>query len=280
VISLRARARRLRRRFGKVLDAAGLLGPFHRVRLRWTAARAPEPANGTWNGAPMPPARLRALVGRSADPGQFDAHGRVSVEMIARTLTKVEVDIASLDSILDFGCGCGRVARHLSALVGPELHGCDSNPALVAWCDENLDFMDARVNGPLPPLPYDNHRFDLVYAISVFTHLTAPLATLWLDELVRVLRPRGLLLLTTHGIVFRRLLSAAERGAFDRGELVVQRPRMAGTNACAAFHPRSYGEEWLAGRFESVRFFGDGANRPFRQDVYVATRARSLPSRP
>ena len=53
---------------------------------------------------------------------------------------------------------------------------------------------------------------------------------------------------------------------------------MVGTNSCAAFHPRSFVEERPAERFESVRFFGDGASRPFRQDVHVASRARSLKS--
>jgi SAM-dependent methyltransferase len=254
----------------------GFIGPFFRLRRRWLAARAHDPPDGMWKGMPLPPARLRVLVDSNGDPDRFDGNGRVTAEMIERTLPKVGVELGSLGSILDFG----RVARQWQRLESAELHGCDYNPALVAWCAEHLDFIEARVNGPSPPLPYDDDRFDLVYAISVFTHLTEPAASAWRDDLARVLRPDGLLLLTTHGNAFRQRLSRSEREAFDRGELVVQRSRMAGTNSCAAFHPRSYCEEWLARRFESVRFFGDGASRPFRQDVYVATRARSLPSRP
>jgi len=38
----------------------------------------------------------------------------------------------------------------------------------------------------------------LVYAISVFTHLNEELQFLWLDELKRITKPNGILLLTLH----------------------------------------------------------------------------------
>ncbi|WP_293680907.1 class I SAM-dependent methyltransferase [uncultured Phenylobacterium sp.] len=53
-----------------------------------------------------------------------------------------------------------------------------------------------EVNGHQPPLPYADQTFDLVYALSVFTHLPQDHQFAWLDELRRVLKP-GRLLLTT-----------------------------------------------------------------------------------
>jgi ubiquinone/menaquinone biosynthesis C-methylase UbiE len=267
--------RRLRRGAGDVLDAAGALGPLHRLRRRWLAARSPMRRGGVLDGLPVPPARLRVMVDGNGSLRYFDYASALSRDVILRTLREDGVELASLGAILDFGCGCGRVARQWSALRGPELHGCDYNPELVAWCRDKLDFMEARVNGLEPPLPYAAERFDLVYAISVFTHLTTALTEAWLDELARVVQPGGRLLLTTHGTVHRPLMRPAARAAFDRGDPAVVRPRTPGTNACAAFHPRAYMEAQLASRFESVSFHGDGANRPFRQDVYLA---RAKPS--
>jgi hypothetical protein len=44
---------------------------------------------------------------------------------------------------------------------------------------------------------------DCIYAISVFTHLSAELQDLWMKELRRIVRPGGHLLITTHGESFR-----------------------------------------------------------------------------
>ena len=269
------RSRRLRGGAAEALDAIGLLAPLARLRSRWIALRVPMRAGGVQGGRPLPPARLRVMVDGSGDPERFDRTGRRASAMIASTLAKEGVALESLGSILDFGCGCGRVARHWVGLRGPALHGCDYNRQLVAWSRSNLDFMEVRENGLEPPLPYEDGRFDLVYAVSVFTHLNDSMARLWLDELARVVRPRGRVLLTTHGSAYRRELPPARRAAFDRGEPVVLRPRTAGLNACATFHPRAYMERELAKRFDSVAFYGDGPV----QDVYVA-RAFSQPQSP
>ena len=99
------------------------------------------------------------------------------------------------DSILDFGCGCGRVAAPLSRLTPARLHGCDVNRRLVDWCRDHLpgEFQSTQ---PEPPLPYAGEAFALIYSVSVFTHMHAPQAAAWLGELARVTRPGGLALLT------------------------------------------------------------------------------------
>lgn len=262
----------MRRRLRNALEAIGLGGPAYRLHRRWVASRTPEPPRGGSDGLPLPPARLRLLVGMTAEAEYFERIGRAGAETIRRSLELAGVELGATGPVLDFGCGCGRVARHWAGVPGLELHGCDYNRTLVRWCADNLDFMEARRNRPKPPLPYPDERFGLIYAMSVFTHLTEPRADAWLAELVRVLRPGGHLLLTTHGSRYRGVLTDAERAAFDRGEFVVRRPRMVNTNSCAAFHPRPYMERRLARDFDSVTFVGESANLPYRQDVYVAQR--------
>ena len=108
-------------------------------------------------------------------------------------------EFESLTSILDFGCGCGRVIRHLRTR-GKLVIGSDIDSEAIAWCNENLSTIAKfDPNDPSPPLPYADASFDLIYAISVFTHLPEELAMPWLRELNRILRPGGLLVTSVLG---------------------------------------------------------------------------------
>jgi ubiquinone/menaquinone biosynthesis C-methylase UbiE len=68
----------------------------------------------------------------------------------------------------------------------------------VQWCRENISKATFAVNGPLPPLSYPDATFDFVHRISVFTHLSEQFQFAWIPELHRVLKPDGLLLLTSY----------------------------------------------------------------------------------
>ncbi len=100
--------------------------------------------------------------------------------------------------ILDWGCGCGRLARYVARLQAIELSGCDIDGDNVGWCAEHLkgSFM---LTGMHPPLPFADASFDLVYGLSVFTHLRESLQDQWLAELHRVSAPGALVLMTIHG---------------------------------------------------------------------------------
>lgn len=50
-------------------------------------------------------------------------------------------------TILDWGCGCGRISRYLAWAGVSGLRGCDIDPAAVGWCSENLAGYFAR-SGP------------------------------------------------------------------------------------------------------------------------------------
>jgi SAM-dependent methyltransferase len=149
--------------------------------------------------------------------------------------------------VLDFGVGCGRIARHWAAVGGPEWHGCDYNDLLVRWCQENLPFLRTARNDLEPPLPYADDTFDLVYAYSVFTHLTEELHHRWMNELRRILAPGGRIIFSTHGEATREQMETAVAERFDRGELAVRFAGTPGSNLCSAFQP----EEWV--RNELVR---------------------------
>jgi SAM-dependent methyltransferase len=233
-------------------DRAGVLPGSERLRER-RVARAAEERPG------LPPARLRVAVDGSGDPDWFLRSGATAAEII-RSLLPLEGDV------LDFGCGCGRVARHLGGV-----NGCDYDSRMVEWCAENLPG-EFRVNPLAPPTSYDSESFDAIYAISVLTHLPEDLAGGWLEEWRRILRPGGKLLVTVHGDAYRDRLGQRQRARYDAGELVVKHPFKKGTCMCNAHHPRPYMERFLRG-FELEHFRPGAAGEPFTQDVYVASRA-------
>ena len=77
---------------------------------------------------------------------------------------------AGYPRILDWGCGCGRVARYASQVPGIAFTGCDIDGDNAGWCAAHLSgsFAATKIH---PPLPFDAASFDLVYGVSVFTHL-------------------------------------------------------------------------------------------------------------
>jgi SAM-dependent methyltransferase len=105
--------------------------------------------------------------------------------------------------VLDFGCGAGRVLRHFaSEAADGEFWGCDIDGPSIEWLRRNLcpplhpDHLLQSLESP--GLPLADGSFDLIYAISVYTHLTDDWAG-WLLEHHRLLTEGGLLLATFLG---------------------------------------------------------------------------------
>ncbi|MDF2753739.1 MAG: hypothetical protein K0S82_2122, partial [Gaiellaceae bacterium] len=167
----------MKRRLLSLLNRLGLLLPAYRA---YEALRAVRGRGGSADdGLPLPPARLRLMVAGVPGAEWFLAGGRAAAQSIRDAVPE---PLESMGSILDFGCGCGRVVRWWRELPA-EIHGSDFNPTLVRWCRENLSFGAFQVNGPEPPLRYADDSFDLVYALSVLTHLPVEIQRRWLDEL-------------------------------------------------------------------------------------------------
>lgn len=198
-----------------------------------------EVDSGPDGGIPVPPPLLRVRVSDFRGGREEWLHsGKTDADLIRALLSRNGYELESMGTVLDFGCGCGRVARYWSELDGPAIHGADVSRSLVRWCQRNLPFMRTIRIDPLPPLPHPDAGFDLIYALSVITHLPEDAGRAWLTELIRVLRPGGLLLFTVHGERFARVLSETDRKRFHAGEIVItESPELAGTNRYGAFHP-------------------------------------------
>ena len=218
---------------------------------------------------PLPPTPLIVLVAGNTDPEWFLQSGRMGAESIAEILEKNGLSVTAMGAVLDFGCGVGRVLRHWSGVKGPTFYGTDYNPELVEWCRENLSFARVQVNGLTGALSYPPNTFDLVYALSVFTHLTPDQQDDWMKELGRITKPGGHLLITTHGEYYLSLLPASDQEAFRAGRRVTIAAEHAGTNVCAAYHPHSSVRDHLAAGFDVVDFIAEGARGNPKQDYWL-----------
>jgi len=254
----------------RLLGRTRLLAPTYRAYERLRAAklpRAPEPAAA--DGLPVPPAHLIVRVAGTPDVAWFLESGRLAAESIRDALVHAGKRIEELGSILDFGCGCGRVIRnwaHLDAQVA----GSDLSGEAIDWCRDNLRFARFETNGLSPPLAFDDASFDLAYALSVLTHLPEAIQYEWMDELHRVTRPGAFVLLTTHGERYLERLDDEERRRFGAGELVVRWGELPGTNLCTTFHPPAWVRARLLPRgFEEVAFVPEGASGNPYQDLFL-----------
>lgn len=139
----------------------------------------------------LPPPYLRVLTAGRADADSFARLGRTAADLF---LAAAERHGGAGDRVLEFGVGCGRVARWLAPRV-PQFDGCDINPTLLRWSATHLPGRYRR-NRLQPPLPYADGEFNFVYALSVFTHMYEPATRAWFTELARVVRPGGLAAVT------------------------------------------------------------------------------------
>lgn len=201
---------------------------------------------------PVPPLKvMQSSVGPSHSLAmiavQYAATGLAAADDIQVLLRRNGMAMVDFRRVLDFGCGSGRVIRYWQELPG-EVHGSDYNESAIVWCRQNLPFA-FNVNGVEPPLAYNDETFDFVYALSVFTHLDGPRQRAWLEELMRVVRPGGHLMFTTHGDRWLRSLSEEQISRFRLGELVLKGDGSVGSNSFGAFQSSDQvRRELLAGK--------------------------------
>jgi len=214
----------IRRRQMAGMSVAPAAGWLRRHLQDW--AERPRRLQST---GPEPPRRLRARTG-APGLGDWVQGGRKAADELAALLAQ---GFSSAQSILDFGCGSGRVLPHVAARA-PQARcaGTDVDPDAIAWARAHHPGLSFARSSYEPPLPFEASAFDLVYSISVFSHLDEPHQDAWLAELARLLAPGGIALLSVHGpFAFEQFRSGQVRtswcppGAFDRpplqdGELV------------------------------------------------------------
>jgi SAM-dependent methyltransferase len=150
---------------------------------------------------PIPHLPMREAVGPT-DPLAFD--NPTGDPILPHILPE------TYDSVFDFGCGCGRLARQLiQQTPRPRSYlGVDLHLPLVEWAETNLSphasglefaHHDVRYDAWNPgddkpdiaPFPTGDGSRSLVIGFSVFTHLIQAHAEYYMSEVARILSPDG-----------------------------------------------------------------------------------------
>lgn len=174
-----------------------------------------------------------------------------------RLLRAAGADPGRITDVLDIGCGTGRsLLGHHVTEPRRRLVGVDIEAELVAWAQGCLPRVASWGRGTVsPPLDLPARSFDLVQAVSVFTHLPLGLQRAWLEEIHRLLRPGGWVLVTLHGPIYARLLlEDVQRQVFTDAGYVETAAGPAGSNLFATFHAPEFARDLFHGFEGQARF--------------------------
>ena len=160
---------------------------------------------------PLPPEEYRRLVCGAAWR-QFEEHG----EAVAGMMREYGL-LGKGASLLDVGCGCGRIARFLIDDPIASYMGFDRHAEMIEWCQQNFrapaphfgfrfyDIKSAYTDldgqpGGIDPasfeFPFEDQSFDSAVLVSVFTHMPLSEIDSYLGNLRRILAPGGRILLS------------------------------------------------------------------------------------
>jgi 2-polyprenyl-3-methyl-5-hydroxy-6-metoxy-1,4-benzoquinol methylase len=143
---------------------------------------------GLPSDVPLPPAKLtnRAIW---LGPRTFDKWGyalkRKYDEAVARHLKTPRAQ----QCLLDWGCGCGRMAKYLAREC--TYTGIDIDREAIEWCRANIRGATFELQSLEAHTKFAGDAFDAAIGISIFTHLREEEQFAWLKELSRVTKPDG-----------------------------------------------------------------------------------------
>lgn len=138
---------------------------------------------------------------------QDDWNGRHGTELLTaslafiKTLVATYTELAGKDliraKVLDYGCGWGRLIRLLYKYVSYEnIYGVDPWDRSIDLCKQYGVKANLAVCDYVPQqLPFEQ-KFDLIYAYSVFTHLSEKTTKTVLSTLRRYMGDNGILVIT------------------------------------------------------------------------------------
>jgi len=131
------------------------------------------------------------------DPQYF--HERDHLDLHIAESVKLLMRKHRLKSVLDVGCGTGRLVRFLN-LSGFRAQGCDNQTAALKLA-RKINPPKNIVRASASRLPFIKSTFDLITSISVIEHLTPYQSQQFISASWRILKPRGYIFLITPNFV-------------------------------------------------------------------------------
>lgn len=134
-------------------------------------------------------------------------------EHTAKEIIEWTKEYTRLEKILDWGCGVSRVVMHIDKFTDPHtlVYACDINKQMISFNEKSYKNVLYSLISYDPPTNYENEYFDLIYGLSIFTHIDAATQENWIKEIHRILSTNGIFLFTTHGKFFYHKLLHSEK---------------------------------------------------------------------
>jgi len=152
------------------------------------------------------------------EEGYLDS-GYETMKIIMDYITKFNPSLLSNNKVLDYGCGHGRIMRHITGNLKPSLLvGADVWDGAIKFCSEEFDSKPFLISN-------ENHitnlgeKFDIIISISVFSHLPPHRFHENLKSLSLSLNDEGLLFFTTHGDFHRELKNVTLENGYFYGQV-------------------------------------------------------------
>lgn len=185
--------------------------------------------------------------------------------------TKLYLDTTE-PNILDWGCGAGRITRHIPSLNSNAIvYGCDINEPLIEWNKKNYRNITFSVINNFTPTFYAPQFFDLIYGISIFTHIEAAQQEEWIAELHRILKNKAVLLVTTQGSYYQHKLLPAQKRTLHQKGVYTQTYRQQGHRMMSTYHTSEYFRKILQPFFTVLEYYS-GSSHPEKaggQDLWI-----------
>jgi SAM-dependent methyltransferase len=150
--------------------------------------------------------------------GEVDAFARVKVWHLIRAIDSVFPGHREVQ-ILDAGCGIGLTDRYLKATY-PNITGFDVSPKSLELATQANPELSYRCE-PSGQLPFEDSRFDVVFAICVVHHVPPVDWLSFFRQLHRVVKPGGLLAIYEHNPWNPATQWVVSRCEFDRDAVLL-----------------------------------------------------------
>jgi 2-polyprenyl-3-methyl-5-hydroxy-6-metoxy-1,4-benzoquinol methylase len=148
---------------------------------------------------PFPPtANILRVIGDTSVE-RFAMGGAMIFNNAQNYLKQLGYKWSDFPNILDWGCGSGRLTRYLIGETASAITGVDIDSDNIGWCQQAYPGGSFETVPLRPRTALAEGKFNLVFGLSVLTHLQENDQFLWLEELQRITAPGALLLLSVQG---------------------------------------------------------------------------------
>lgn len=205
----------------------------------------------------------------------YKEDGEITAKEIIEWTTKyIQDDLR----ILEWGCGVGRIIRHIPRTAGNNalITGADINEEMIKWNSSNISNVHFKKISYFPPTDFETGEFNLVFALSVFTHIESEFQTAWLAEIERIISRNGIFLFTTQGSKFDGNLGNLEiETLHNKGALTINY-KQKGHRMMSTYNQYESFKITVKEHFEILEYYS-GAQYPEKvggQDLWIVRKNR------